>query len=559
MELGQFAKCDHIFDTAAASCLAKVGEYVDANPCHTDLAEAYSSYTSSGSESALEDIDYMLYSLCEQCCDCVPMGVNLDDYDDLAASGNLMDVTRGNCPAHAVFDICKLHPFVVGFVSGGSGNEASNTSGNKGEICTKLDAWVRSAEGRKWQTNPETRLESSVADFLNGLTKAASCTDRSTWETCWDMENAQRHLGDVSEGDEAAPYEELSDEETVAVTTTEASETDESTTTDAASSDTSDASITTDEDADSAALADDEETENTSDTDDSETTTDQVAEPENDSGSTGTASSTTETEPGSFSTSASVDGGEGSGSASGDGSEESASSSGDEGENQTSIDDSSIATGDSPTSAGDSSQEEETDSDGGSSSSTDSDGSSGSEDKNSSSCFPGSATVEIECGSIVLMSSLRIGDSVRVSENSFSPVYMFSHRLPHTMSEYIRIQTGTKTLSLTAGHYLPMNRQSHPTAAKHVAIGDEILTTNSWETVVAISRYTAADGLYNPHTLDGDIVVNGIITSTYTEAVAPSVAETLLLPIRFAYVLGVMRESTAGKLFADGVQFRFGL
>ena len=55
-------------------------------------------------------------------------------------------------------------------------------------------------------------------------------------------------------------------------------------------------------------------------------------------------------------------------------------------------------------------------------------------------------------------------------------------------------------------------------------------------TAVAIQL---GDGLYNPHTMDGDIVVNGIKTSTYTAAIEPSLAHSLLWPVRMLYRLGV--------------------
>jgi hypothetical protein len=41
-----------------------------------------------------------------------------------------------------------------------------------------------------------------------------------------------------------------------------------------------------------------------------------------------------------------------------------------------------------------------------------------------------------------------------------------------------------------------------------------------------------AEGLYNPHTMHGDIVVDGVHTSTYTDSVAPALAHALLWPVR---------------------------
>jgi hypothetical protein len=42
-------------------------------------------------------------------------------------------------------------------------------------------------------------------------------------------------------------------------------------------------------------------------------------------------------------------------------------------------------------------------------------------------------------------------------------------------------------------------------------------------------------GVFAPHTLDGRIVVNGFVASTYTVACHPVLAHALLAPLRVAY------------------------
>ena len=44
-----------------------------------------------------------------------------------------------------------------------------------------------------------------------------------------------------------------------------------------------------------------------------------------------------------------------------------------------------------------------------------------------------------------------------------------------------------------------------------------------------------ANGLYSPHTMTGDIVVDGVLTSTYM----PKLAHALLWPVRMLYNAGV--------------------
>lgn len=55
------------------------------------------------------------------------------------------------------------------------------------------------------------------------------------------------------------------------------------------------------------------------------------------------------------------------------------------------------------------------------------------------------------------------------------------------------------------------------------------------ERVVAEVRRVAGRGLYNPQTLHGDIVVDGMLVSTYTKTVPPQGAHALLTPLRAVY------------------------
>ena len=61
---------------------------------------------------------------------------------------------------------------------------------------------------------------------------------------------------------------------------------------------------------------------------------------------------------------------------------------------------------------------------------------------------------------------------------------------------------------------------------------------NGVQAAVVAVNLEAATGLYNPQTLSGDIVVNGIKASTYTAAIAPSLAHAALWPVRMMYRLG---------------------
>lgn len=76
-------------------------------------------------------------------------------------------------------------------------------------------------------------------------------------------------------------------------------------------------------------------------------------------------------------------------------------------------------------------------------------------------------------------------------------------------------------------------------AALHADIG-------TIEKAVSV-RKVEKEGLYNPQTVHGDIVVDGIVASVYTEAVQPRVAHAMLAPMRavrdeFGWSVGHLRE-----------------
>lgn len=159
-------------------------------------------------------------------------------------------------------------------------------------------------------------------------------------------------------------------------------------------------------------------------------------------------------------------------------------------------------------------------------------------DDGSSLCFPGSALVELKSGRAIRMDQLSVGDEVLVGE-LYSQVFGFTHKSPHTTHRFIRLTTKCgKSVTLTAGHYLYANDRL--VAAKTVQQGDRIRLTNR-EAIVDMVDTILETGLYNPQTLHGDLVVNGIITSCYTTAVSKWSAHALLTPLRALWQVYPMR------------------
>jgi len=162
------------------------------------------------------------------------------------------------------------------------------------------------------------------------------------------------------------------------------------------------------------------------------------------------------------------------------------------------------------------------------------------------SCFPSSATVELEDGTKRSMSQVRVGDRVHVGGGKFSDIFAFTHRDPQSPQRFIRLTTeANRSLTLAPGHMLPQIEGTLKPASE-VSIDSQVHSADGTWSRVTSHLSTVDRGLYNPHTLSGQIAVDGIVASCYTTAIPPRLAHVLLFPERIAYLLG---HSVIGTFF----------
>lgn len=156
------------------------------------------------------------------------------------------------------------------------------------------------------------------------------------------------------------------------------------------------------------------------------------------------------------------------------------------------------------------------------------------ENRSGNVCFPGSALVQLADGSKKVMRDLRVGDHVLASNGKFSPVFMFTHRIANSQYTFVGLSTASgHRITLTEGHYLYANDRL--IAAASISVGDILTLADGSSSPVVQIEQVVDTGLYNPQTVDGDIVVDGIRASTYTTSVDVCVAHALLAPLRAAY------------------------
>jgi hypothetical protein len=150
-------------------------------------------------------------------------------------------------------------------------------------------------------------------------------------------------------------------------------------------------------------------------------------------------------------------------------------------------------------------------------------------------CFPASALVRYANGSTIEMQYAAVGDKLYINgDEEGSDLYMFGHQMPPEESMkniFLQIETrSAEKIRISPGHLLYVNKILAP--ARNVQIGDYLETFEGRQTPVIDISKVADAGLYNPQTMHGDIVVDGIRASTYTDALHPLLAHSLLAPAR---------------------------
>lgn len=117
------------------------------------------------------------------------------------------------------------------------------------------------------------------------------------------------------------------------------------------------------------------------------------------------------------------------------------------------------------------------------------------------------------------MKALQVGDVV-LTPSGYEKVYTIDHRSEDQMAEFIQIYTFMEEpLEITANHLIYVQGKKDPVKASSVIVGDKLqgffegeMKSVEVESISSISKR----GLYNPITESGSIVVNGLVTSTYT-------------------------------------------
>lgn len=134
-------------------------------------------------------------------------------------------------------------------------------------------------------------------------------------------------------------------------------------------------------------------------------------------------------------------------------------------------------------------------------------------------CFSESATVEVQGKGKVTMALLQVGDVV-LTPSGYEKVYTIDHRSEYKNTDFIKIHTDFEgALEVTGTHLMYKVGEHDPVEARFIMVGDELqgFIDGEMKSVVVEQITTISkNGFYNPITSSGKIVVNGLVTSTYT-------------------------------------------
>lgn len=168
-----------IYDFETPNCLGEIEKYIRMNPCDTKRAEFYVAYKNKN-RYGYERIAQFLYTVCEQCCDMIPIGSKVNEWGKRKRTGKLYTSRRGNGVAHFYYDICKLYPKITRIV-----RPHWKAIKNLPELCPPAVAWMESDSSEGWTQNSNVQgLPNYFTYALKEMSNSLGCYVEHTWKEC---------------------------------------------------------------------------------------------------------------------------------------------------------------------------------------------------------------------------------------------------------------------------------------------------------------------------------------------------------------------------------------
>lgn len=169
-------------------------------------------------------------------------------------------------------------------------------------------------------------------------------------------------------------------------------------------------------------------------------------------------------------------------------------------------------------------------------------------------CFAGSSLVKLEDGSVKSVSAVVEGDVVQSvdarGKSTFSEVFLVQHRNDYRHQALRKISyrsvlsETTGSITLSDFHLIRESRDSDTyIAAKNIAVGSSITVVLSGDKEASGAYVTGVDESWdtvrNLHTMNDQIVVDGVLASSFTEVVPYSISRIGVIPLKLLYRMGL--------------------
>jgi hypothetical protein len=132
-------------------------------------------------------------------------------------------------------------------------------------------------------------------------------------------------------------------------------------------------------------------------------------------------------------------------------------------------------------------------------------------------CYSSHAMADVRGKGQVAMSDLMVGDEVLTGSGKYEPVYSMVHRHPTKSATFFQMHTSAdeKPLEISEKHMIFLEGNPNPVPADMLKIGDQVHTLDGPRDISKITTIER-DGVFNPVTPDGTMVVNGVVTSVFS-------------------------------------------
>jgi len=144
-------------------------------------------------------------------------------------------------------------------------------------------------------------------------------------------------------------------------------------------------------------------------------------------------------------------------------------------------------------------------------------------------CFSSTSTVIEEKEGEMKLKDLVVGQKVLTGSGNFQTVYTIDHKNPDHEAEFVQIhyqgndsddEEYNHPIEMTKSHMVFKYERKKPVTASSINVGDKLQASHNGGAVVVTKITTVKrEGVWNPLTTDGTIVVDGIVSSVYSATI----------------------------------------